>query len=45
MNANEVDEKNEKNEIPEKSKKRRSPWRVFMDTNKLFLETIKFMFR
>ena len=45
MNANEVDEKNEKNEIPEKSKKRRSPWRVFIDTNKLFLETIKFMFR
>ena len=45
MNANEVDEKNEKNEIPEKSKRRRSPWRVFTDTNKLFLETIKFMFR
>ena len=44
MNANEVDEKNEKNES-EKLKKRRSPWRVFTDTNKLFLETIKFLFR
>lgn len=45
VNANEVDEKNNKNDIREKSKKRRSPWRVFTDTNKLFLETIKFMFR
>ena len=44
MNANEVDDKNEKIEN-EKSKKRRSPWRVFTDTNRLFLETIKFMFR
>ena len=45
MNANEVDEKNEKYEIREKSGKKRSPWRVFIDTNKLFLDTIKFMFR
>ena len=42
MNANET---NEKNEILVKSDKRRSVWRVFVDTNKLFLDTIKFMFR
>ena len=45
MNANEVDEKTDKNELHVKAEKRRSPWRVFTDTNKLFLETIKFMFR
>lgn len=46
MNANEVEEKNnKKNELHVKTEKRRSPWRVFTDTNKLFLETIKFMFR
>ena len=45
MNANEVEEKNNKNELHVKTEKRRSPWRVFTDTNKLFLETIKFMFR
>ena len=45
MNANEVDEKNDKNLPHVKAEKRRSPWRVFTDTNKLFLETIKFMFR
>ena len=42
MNANET---NEKNDILVKSDKRRSVWRVFVDTNKLFLDTIKFMFR
>ena len=45
MNANEVDEKNDKNLLHAKAGKRRSPWRVFTDTNKLFLETTKFMFR
>ena len=45
MNANEVDEKTDKNELHAKAEKSRSPWRVFTDTNKLFLETIKFMFR
>ena len=42
MNANET---NEKNDTLVKSDKRRSVWRVFVDTNKLFLDTIKFMFR
>ena len=45
MNANEVDERTDKNELHVKTEKRRNPWRVFTDTNKLFLETIKFMFR
>ena len=45
MNANEVEGKNNKNELHVKTEKRRRPWRVFTDTNKLFLETIKFMFR
>ena len=45
MNANEVDDKKNEKIENEKSKKRRSPRRVFTDTNRLFLETVKFMFR